>query len=80
MLEGAGVEGLLNQGLLGAGVVGMSALGGLAIYFLEIFVGFLQAFVFMFLTTVFISLLSHHDDHGNEHDHDHAAGAEPAHA
>jgi F-type H+-transporting ATPase subunit a len=48
-----------------------SFLGSIAIYFLEIFVGFLQAFVFMFLTTVFISLLSHHEDHDHEHAHDH---------
>ncbi len=35
--------------------------------FLELFVSFLQAFIFMFLTAVFISLMSHHDE---EHDHD----------
>ena len=45
----------------------VSVVGAVAIYFLEIFVAFLQAFVFMFLTTVFISLLSHH---GHEEDHD----------
>jgi len=33
------------------------------IYFLELFVAFLQAFVFMFLTAVFISQLSHHGEH-----------------
>ena len=32
------------------------------ITFLEIFVAFLQAFIFMFLTAVFISLMSHHDE------------------
>jgi len=43
-------------------------------------VAFLQAFVFMFLTTVFISLMDHHDEHGHEHEHDHAHGHEHAHA
>ena len=37
---------------------------------LELFVAFLQAFVFMFLTAVFISLMSHeeheHEDEGAE--------------
>ena len=63
----------------------VSFLGSIAIYFLEIFVAFLQAFVFMFLTTVFISLLSHHGDHdhdhahdqlGHDHDHDHGKHSE----
>ena len=36
-----------------------------ALTFLELFVAFLQAFVFMFLTAVFISLMSH-----EEHDHE----------
>jgi F-type H+-transporting ATPase subunit a len=39
-----------------------------ALTFLELFVAFLQAFVFMFLTAVFISLMSH-----EEHDHEDAA-------
>ncbi|MEN0019741.1 MAG: F0F1 ATP synthase subunit A [Planctomycetota bacterium] len=43
-----------------------ATLGSFAIYLLEIFVGFLQAFIFMFLTAVFTSLLAHHDE---EHDH-----------
>jgi F-type H+-transporting ATPase subunit a len=48
--------------------IGIVALAGtLAIYFLEIFIAFLQAYVFMFLTTVFISLLEHHHDHDHEH-------------
>ncbi len=55
-----------------------SSLAAVAFYFLELFVAFLQAFIFMFLTTVFISQLSHHDhehDHGDAHGHEHA----PAH-
>lgn len=58
---------------MGIGIGIVSVLGATAIYFLEIFVAFLQAFVFMFLTTVFISLLSHHGD-----EHDHAHEPEPA--
>jgi F-type H+-transporting ATPase subunit a len=48
----------------------VSSLGVIAIYFLEIFVAFLQAFVFMFLTTVFISLLAHHGDHDHDTAHE----------
>lgn len=49
------------------GVTLVSGFGVIAIMFLELLVAFLQAFLFMFLSTVFISLLAHHDDH--EHDH-----------
>lgn len=47
--------------------------GSIAINLLEIFVAFLQAFIFTFLTTLFIgqSIVFHHHD-----DHDHAAGAQ----
>lgn len=58
----------------------ISVLGAIAIMFLELFVAFLQAFIFMFLTTVFISLMDHHDEHGHEHGHDHAHEPAPAHA
>ncbi|MGE3107663.1 MAG: F0F1 ATP synthase subunit A [Phycisphaerales bacterium] len=58
----------------------ISVVGGMAVMFLELFVAFLQAFVFMFLTTVFISLMDHHDEHGHEHEHGHAPGHEHAHA
>jgi F-type H+-transporting ATPase subunit a len=58
----------------------ISILGGTGIMFLEIFVAFMQAFVFMFLVTVFIALMDHHDhDHEHEHGHDHK-GHEHAHA
>ena len=40
------------------------------IYFLELFVALLQAFIFMFLTTIFIGMLSHHEAEGA---HAHAA-------
>jgi F-type H+-transporting ATPase subunit a len=70
--------GLLNKGglnmVLGPTITVVSVLSAVAIYFLELFVAFLQAFVFMFLTTVFISQLSHHHDHEHDeaHDHEHA--------
>lgn len=51
------------------------------IFFLEVFVAFLQAFIFMFLTTIFIAQMSHHhhDDHaGAEHYDDHHDAAHDA--
>lgn len=66
----------INAGfLVAAPVTVVSALGAIAIYFLEIFVGFLQAFVFMFLTAVFIAQLSHHGEHAHDHDHGHGSPA-----
>jgi F-type H+-transporting ATPase subunit a len=69
---------LLSFGVM-AGKAGMGTLGiasvslvsggaAVLIMFLELFVAFLQAFIFMFLTAVFISLLSHHDE-AHEHEH-----------
>jgi len=55
---------------IGAGV---SFLGALAIYFLELFVAFLQAYIFMFLTAIFISLGMPHGDHDHEDGHGEAA-------
>ncbi len=55
---------------MGLGVIGaVSGVAGVAIFMLELFVATLQAFVFMFLTTVFIGLLTHHDDHEHGHEH-----------
>jgi F-type H+-transporting ATPase subunit a len=60
----------LRSGLLVGVPVGLvSILGGIAILFLEIFIAFLQAFVFMFLTTVFVSMLSPHEHHDHDADH-----------
>lgn len=76
-LEGVGIFG-------GAPITFVAIVASIAIMFLELFVAFLQAFVFMFLVTVFIAQLSHHghDDHAHEHDHDHTPGHahSPAHA
>jgi F-type H+-transporting ATPase subunit a len=66
--------------LLGTAISGASVVAAIAIYFLEIFVAFLQAFVFMFLTTVFISQLSHHDEHEHHEGHDHEHAHAHAHA
>lgn len=59
---------------LGFGVAVPVVLGSVAINLLELFVAFLQAFIFTFLTTLFIgtSVVFHHDDH---HDHAHEAAA-----
>ncbi len=67
-------EATVGKLVLGGLISGMSLVAAVAIYFLELFVAFLQAFVFMFLTTVFISQLSHHDEHEHHdaHDHEHA--------
>ena len=55
----------------GLGVAVPVVLGSVAITMLEIFVAFLQAFIFTFLTTLFIgqSVVFHHgDDHGHGHE------------
>jgi F-type H+-transporting ATPase subunit a len=68
----------LAGGWIVAAPVGVVSVAfAVAIYFLELFVAFLQAFVFMFLTAVFIGMMSHHGDHGHDHDHEH--GHEDAH-
>lgn len=70
---------VVGKGFLLQGPVTLiSVLGGVGIMFLEIFVAFMQAFVFMFLVTVFISLMDHHD-HEHDHDHDHAHGHDHKH-
>lgn len=61
-------------GMGGFGIGGITLISGLtavAIMFLELFVAFLQAFIFMFLTAVFISLMSHHEEEHDVHNHDH---------
>jgi F-type H+-transporting ATPase subunit a len=75
----------LKAGLLLGVPIGLVSVGfAVAICFLELFVAFLQAFLFMFLTAVFISLMSHHDEHGHDHAHghegDHGHGHGHAHA
>ena len=55
-------EGTQNWLLTGS-VEAVSTIAAVCISFLELFVAFLQAFIFMFLTTVFIGQMSHHGDH-----------------
>lgn len=77
-----GFSGLVvNEAMVVRGPITLiSVLGGLGIMLLELFVAFMQAFVFMFLTTVFIALMDHHDhEHGHDHEHAHAHGHEHAH-
>jgi F-type H+-transporting ATPase subunit a len=67
---------------LGLGIGAIVVLGSVAINLLELFVAFLQAFIFTFLTTLFIgmSVVLHHDEHheGHEHGDAHAHGHEAA--
>jgi len=55
----------------------ISVAASIAIFFLEVFVALLQAYIFMFLTTIFIAQMSHHHDH--EHDEEHRLEAELEH-
>ena len=50
-----------------------TGLFAMALTLLELFVAFLQAFVFMFLTAVFISLMSHEEHEEEDHDADDVA-------
>ena len=68
-------------GLSWLGIGAISAIAGVAavmITFLELFVAFLQAFIFMFLTAVFISLMSHHDEEHEDEQGESKTEAEPA--
>ncbi len=69
MLAGAKSAGL------GVGIGSVVVLGSVAINLLELFVAFLQAFIFTFLTTLFIgmSVVLHHDEHGGANEHAAAA-------
>ena len=57
--------------LFGSPIVIISLIGAVLIFFLEVFVATLQAFVFMFLTAVFIAQMVHHDHGHDEHDGEH---------
>src|SRR5262245_44077967 len=60
---------------LGLGIGLLVVAGSVAINLLELFVAFLQAFIFTFLTTLFIgmSVVVHHEEDGAEHGHHEAA-------
>ncbi len=53
--------------LAGGGITVVSIIAAVPISFLELFVAFLQAFIFMFLTTVFIGQMTHHHDEAHDH-------------
>ncbi|MBM4101801.1 MAG: F0F1 ATP synthase subunit A [Phycisphaerae bacterium] len=66
-----------NAGLgwFGVGAITVvTAIGAMLITLLEVFVALLQAFVFMFLTAVFISLMAH-EDHAHDEAHGEASDA-----
>jgi F-type H+-transporting ATPase subunit a len=76
VLIGFTVSAFAKGMLTGLGVTIPVELGSVAINFLELFVAALQAFIFTFLTTLFIGMsvnVHHHDDHEHE-------GGETAHA
>jgi F-type H+-transporting ATPase subunit a len=60
--------GPIGQTFIGIPVV----IGSTAMMLLKVFVAFLQAYLFVFLTTIFLSQMQHHhdDEHGHEHGHD----------
>jgi F-type H+-transporting ATPase subunit a len=78
-VQGLGMLSKMSAGgiVLGGAISAVSVIAAIAIYFLELFVALLQAFVFTFLTAVFISQLAHHHD---DHEHEGAHGHEHAHA
>lgn len=43
---------------------------GIVLTLLELFICFLQAFIFTFLTVLFISMVAHHHDHEHEEEHE----------
>ena len=67
---------------VGGGLALIPLIGAVAIYLLEVLVAFLQAFIFAFLTGLFLSqLVVHHGDHEHDdehgHGHDQRAGGGP---
>lgn len=74
VLVAMAIEGM---GMVGYGVAVLPLIGAVAIYLLEILVGFIQAFVFVFLTTLFLAqmIVHEHDDH-EASDETHHAPAE----
>ncbi|MBG84384.1 MAG: ATP synthase F0 subunit A [Phycisphaerae bacterium] len=73
MMTWIGTEDYLVTGAISL----VSIIASIAITFLELFVAFLQAFIFMFLTTVFIGQMTHHHEHDDHHEDAHGA-AQPA--
>jgi len=83
VLIGFTLKGFGSLGLVGGTPIAIASVAaGVAIMFLELFVAFLQAFIFMFLTTLFIAQMSHdhHDDHAEaeEYDSEHSLVDDPS--
>lgn len=76
VLIGFGPAALKSGVGLGVGVTAVSVLGAVAIMVLEVFVACLQAYLFTFLASLFISQLiqHHHDEHHEEEDEGHEMG------
>lgn len=73
VLLGFIVNAMAKMGAAGLGIAIPAVAGSVAINLLEIFVAFLQAFIFTFLTALFIgqSVVFHHgDEHGDHDGHD----------
>jgi F-type H+-transporting ATPase subunit a len=66
-LAAVGKSGEINWGM-GIGIGLISIAGATAIMCLEVFVAFLQAYLFTFLTALFIGQLVTHDEAHGEHD------------
>ena len=64
---------------LEAPVTVAAVLGVTALSFLELFVAFLQAFLFAFLTALFLGGVLEHAEHAAHHDHHRDAGEEDVH-
>ncbi len=80
VLLGFIVNAMAKMGAAGLGIAIPAVAGSVAINLLEIFVAFLQAFIFAFLTALFIgqSVVFHHDDH-ESHDAHEKIGHDTAH-
>lgn len=69
-----------SLGAVGYGLALIPLLGSVAINVMEVMVGFIQAYIFTFLTCLFLGQLvvheheeghGEHGEHGHDHDHDH---------
>ena len=69
-------------GAAGYGLAIIPLIGAVAINILEILVAFIQAFIFTFLTTLFLGqlIVHEHDEHDEHETHAHGVEVEPHHA
>ncbi len=66
------------MGTIGYGVAVLPILGAAGINMLELLVAFIQAYIFTFLTCLFLGQLvvHEHEEHHDEAEHDHALGVD----